>query len=77
MKQERTTWIDWMGLTVFLLISAAGAAEVLGYLLPGSLEATVTMGIIEVLMLLFAGAAWHGRMPFLLRGLWLPWPALG
>ena len=66
MKQERTTWIDWMGLTVFLLISAAGAAEVLGYLLPGSLEATVTMGIIEVLMLLFAGAAWHGRMPFLL-----------
>ena len=37
MKQERTTWIDWMGLTVFLLISAAGAAEVLGYLLPGSL----------------------------------------
>ena len=34
MKQERTTWIDWMGLTVLLLISAAGAAAP-GMIRPG------------------------------------------
>ena len=66
MKERGTKWMDTLDLAVFVVISAAGLAEVLGYLVPGSLEASVNIGIAEMLMILVACAAWQGRMPFLL-----------
>ena len=66
MEKQKSKLIDALGLAVFAVVAAAGIAEVLGYLLPGSLEAVVTIGIVEVLMLLVTGAAYMGRMPFLL-----------
>ena len=66
MKERGTKWMDTLDLAVFVVISAAGLAEVLGYLVPGCLEASVNIGIAEMLMILAACAAWQGRMPFLL-----------
>ena len=46
-----------------IIIAAYGINEVLGYLIPGSLEASVTMLIIETAFVLIAVAAWRGRLP--------------
>ena len=62
MKHSRT---DNMLFTAMIVIGAFGLAEVFGYLRLGSLEATVTMLIIEAVFVLLAVGAWKGRMPWL------------
>ena len=62
MKSSRT---DNMLFTAMIVIGAMGLAEVFGYLRLGSLEATVTMLIIETVFVLLAVAAWRSRMPWL------------
>ena len=56
---------DRITFAAMICIAAAGVMEVLGYLRLGSLEATVTMLIIEAVFVLAAIAAWRGRMPWL------------
>ena len=48
-----------------IIIACAGLIEALGYLVLGSLEATVTMLIIQALFILVACAAVRGGMPWL------------
>ena len=61
----KTSWTDRITLFAMIIIAAYGINEVLGYLIPGSLEASVTMLIIETAFVLIAVAAWRGRLPWL------------
>ena len=62
MKESATDRVDFVAM---ICIVSAGIMEVLGYLVLGTLEGTVTFLIIESVFLLLAVAAWKGRMPWL------------
>ena len=62
MKESSTDRVTFVALVCIL---AAGIMEVLGYLVLGTLEGTVTFLIIEAVFTLLAFAAWKGRMPWL------------
>ena len=66
MKNNKRLFCDVLGFAAFALIALGGAWNVWCYLSLGSLEATVTMLIIQVLFALLAFAAWRGRLPWLL-----------
>ena len=56
---------DKLGLGVFLLFCALGAAHLGRYFLLNALQPLVTMLVIEALLLLLAYTAYRARMPFL------------
>ena len=62
MKESTTDRITFVAM---VCIVSAGIMEVLGYLVLGTMEATVTFLIIEAIFALVAVAAWKGRMPWL------------
>ena len=64
-ERKRQTAVDRINLIALLGISVAGILEVTGYYILGSLEATVTMLITELLLCSLAAAARRGRMPWL------------
>ena len=65
MKKSQEKYCDALGFLAFVLIAFGGAWNVWCYLALGSLEATVTLLIVQTLFALLAWAAWKGRMPWL------------
>ena len=64
--EEKSIWFERVGLGVFCVLMVLGAVQVIKYLMLADAVMALTILVIEVLVGLFAFAAWRGRMPFLL-----------
>ena len=64
--KKNTSLPDWIGLCVFLVLLTLGAVQILKYFSLADAEMALTVLVVEALILLVSGAAYRGRMPFLL-----------